>query len=261
MRTLTDLQSTFAQAMTSGNDEALVAQLGGGAHAARRVAIHLRHYESSLTSALCDKFPACAWLVGLDLVRDAAREFARAHPPEQPCIAEYGREFPELLATHGRADALPYLETFARLEWAVAQVSIEIDRPSMSWADLARFGLERLLDSALVLQPGLRYVHSPWRIEELMTTYLRGDEPERFVLEESSTHIEVRGARGDVRLTRLEAPAFRFRADLAAGRSVGEAADGALDCAATFDAGTALRELAQAGLIVGTRTRASEEPR
>jgi hypothetical protein len=237
--------------MTAGEAHRFGAELVGGTAPRNRLAIHLRHYETSVTSALLDKFPACTWLLGTELVRDAARAYARLHPPEQPCIAEYGREFPQFLAGFGRGASLAYLESFAALEWAFGKASIATDRAPCSWAELAAVGPDELVDATLALQPGLHYRHSKWRIDELMTTYLGGAAPERFVLVESSAFIQVRGARGTVSLQRLDEPAFVFRVALAGGRSIGDAAAAALECDPTFDAGAALKSLADAGLVTG----------
>ena len=261
MRSLVDLQERFARAMTTGDGRALPAALVGGPSPSERLAIHLRHYEASLATALCDKFPACAWLAGADLIRAAARAYAHSHPPVQPCIAEYGRDFPHFLATYGRAPSLPYLEAFAALEWAVAKASIATAGLPLSWTDVARLGPDALVDSTLSLQPGLYYLRSRWRIDELMTTYLSGAEPERFVLHESNTLIEVRGTRGEVRLKHLDAATFAFRKALLKGRSIGEAAMDALDCGPTFDSGAALRELVCEGLVTGTSSVPQESPR
>src|SRR5512138_3687294 len=132
MPSLAELQSRVARAMTTGEREPFAPYLAGGVHADKRVDIHLRHYETSLTAALRDKFPACGWLAGADLVSAAARAYVHARPPTQPCIAEYGRDFPNFLATYGRAPTLPYLESFAELEWAVGRASIAIDHSSIS---------------------------------------------------------------------------------------------------------------------------------
>ncbi|HJR69745.1 MAG TPA: DNA-binding domain-containing protein [Gammaproteobacteria bacterium] len=261
MRSLADLQGSFARAMTTGEVDRFDVALVGGLEPRNRIAIHVRHYGASLTAALCDKFPASAWLAGADLVRDAARTYARLHPPSQPCIAEYGADFPEFLAAYGRAPSVPYLESFAALEWAVGQASIAIERAPCSWPELASQGSERLLDSTLSLQPGLHYRHSRWRVDELMTTYLSGVEPESFVLAESSAFVEVRGALGAVRLARLDAAAFAFRSALAEGRSIAAAAAAALDCDPGFDSGEALRSLAHAGLVTGVSTLSRESPR
>jgi hypothetical protein len=249
MSSLTELQTSVARAMMAGERKPIVARLVGGADPARRLDVHLRHYETSLTAVLREKFAACAWLAGADLVSAAARAYVHAQPPRQPCIAEYGAEFPRFLANFGHAPTVPYLESFAALEWAVGQVSIAIDHPPLSWQHLAQIGPERLIDSTLGLQPGLRYLRSAWRVHRLMILYLSGTEPERFELPQADTFIEVRGARGAVHLAPLDGAAFAFRIQLAAGSPIGTAADRALEYDATFDPGEALRVLASTGLV------------
>jgi hypothetical protein len=251
---LVDLQDRFARAMTSGDGAALGGHLHGGRHPSQRLAIHLRHYATSLAAALCDKFPASAWLIGAEALREAAGAYARLHPPRQPCIAEYGRDFPQFLGGHPRAARLPYVRSFAELEWAVAQASIAVDAPPLSWTELAASGAEHLVDSSLVLQPGVHYVRADWCIDELMQTYLSGVAPERFVLMDADTPIEVRGARGTFMLARLDPATFAFRATLAAGRTVGEAADAALSLDERFDPGDALRALVNSELVAASAT-------
>lgn len=258
MRSLVDLQDAFARAMTAGEAARFDVELVGGTVPRNRLGIHLRHYAASLTAALLEKFPACVWLLGSDCMRNAARAYARLYPPRQPCVAEYGRDFPRFLAGHGRAAALPYVESFAALEWAVGRASIATDRPPCSWAELAAVGADRLVDSTLALQPGLHYCESAWRVDELMTTYLRGAAPERFVLDEAQTFIEIRGARGAVSLERLDGAQFAFRTALARGRSIGDAASAALAHDSAFDPGEALQSLAHAGLVTGLSTGARE---
>jgi putative DNA-binding protein len=256
---LVELQRSFARAMTSGDGAALGGRLRGGRDPGERLAIHLRHYAASLAAALCDKFPASSWLVGAAAMREAAGAYARLRPPLQPCVAEYGRDFPQFLARHPRTACVPYVRSFAELEWAVVQASIAIDAPPLSWTELAAGGAERLVDARLVLQTGVHYVRADWRIDELMQTYSSGAAPDRFVLMNADTPIEARGARGAFTLVRLDAATFAFRTALAAGRTVGEAADTALVLDQGFDAGRALRALVDAELVTAGAT-ATQEP-
>ena len=251
MPSLADLQDAFAHALTTGDAGNIDVVLVGGAAPRERLRIHLRHYEASLTSALLDKFPACRWLLGGECVRNAARTFVRVLPPCQPCIAEYGQCFPQFLAGYGRAASLPYVESFAALEWAFGQASIATDSAPCSWAELTAAGPDRLVDAALELQPGLRYGESSWRIDEIMKIYLRGAAPERFVLAEEPTFLEIRGARGTVSLARLDPAEYAFRSALAQRRPIGDAAAAALARDSAFDAGQALKSLAAAGLVTG----------
>jgi len=250
MSSLSESQGAVARALVAGATLS-ADQLLGGSNPLRRLAIHQRHFEASLTAALVQKFPACAWLTSPELVAAAARAFAHAHPPRQPCIAEYGPEFPEFLAAFYGAATWPPLRSFAELELAAGRASIAVDRPPLAWSALADLGAGRLTDARLVLQPGLAYVASRWRIDEVMTAYLRGEAP--YAPGGGDTFVEVRGARGDLSLTRLDRTTYAFRAGLASA-TLGDAAEGALELDGGFDAGAALRALVAAGFVISVRT-------
>ena len=100
---LADIQAAVRDALVRGDRSAAAPMLSGGARPEHRLAIHQRHYAASLTGALLDRFPATVWLVGSDLVTDAATSFIREQPPSKPCIAEYGELFPQHLGAHPAA--------------------------------------------------------------------------------------------------------------------------------------------------------------
>jgi hypothetical protein len=243
--------------MTTGHSAGIVGDLRAIPDPGARLAIHLRHYVTSLATALGDKFPALTWLVGPTAVREAAIAYARLHPPLQPCIAEYGGDFPRFLSQHAPA-RLPYLQSFGELEWAIAQASIAIEERPITWTELASLDAERIVDATLALQPGVRHVRAAWRIDQLMQTYLAGTAPERFVLIDVPTFVEVQGARGAFRLTLLDASTFAFRTALAASRTVGDAADAALAIDPMFDPGNALRAIVDMRLVTRCSIRERE---
>jgi hypothetical protein len=251
MPCLADLQAGVRQAVILRDHGALGSLLVGGMDPVKRLAIHQRHYEASLVTAIFEKFPATVWLAGADLVTDAARAYVRTHPPQRPCIAEYGEDFPAFLAHVGRGLNLPYLQSFAELEWHVAQVSVSVECTPVTWDEIVRLGSDALLNTSVALQPGLRYLHASWAIDRLMTTYLAGAEPDEFVLTNVDAHIEVRGVRGALWIESLDPGTFVFRSALLGGQPVGDAAEAALGGDPAFDAGTALTNLAAAGLIAG----------
>jgi Putative DNA-binding domain len=213
------------------------------------LAIHQRHYQASLTAAIREKLPATAWLLGQATFDDVARRYVCAHPPQRPCIAEYGEDFPAFLARHvGRSD-LPYLESFAELEWHIGQVSIAIDRPPLSWSDIVEVGSDALVDARIALQPGVRLLHASWAIDHLITTYLTDSAPNTFVMATEDAFIEIRGARGAFHLQRLGPAAFGFRAALLTRCTLAQAAEAALERDPDFDAGQALAALVAAELV------------
>jgi Putative DNA-binding domain len=229
---------------------ALLPFLAGGRDPAARLAIHCHHYHASLTRALLDKFPAVAWLTGERFATAAAQAFAHAHPPAAPCIAEYGVDYPAFLASRAGAERLPYLRAFAELEWHIGQVSIAVDRPPLAIEQLAAIAASELPDHRLTLQGGLRYCTASWPVDDLIKQYLSGAAPERYVFDPTDVHLEIRGARGEFNIERLDMSEFLFRSAIAGGTTIGAAAERALDTEATFDPGHALLRLVSAGLVI-----------
>src|SRR5258706_8959829 len=156
---LADIQAAVRDALVRGDRSAAAPMLSGGARPEHRLAFPQRHYAASLTGALLDRFRATVWLVGSELVTDAAASFIREQPPSKPCIAEYGESFPQHLGARPAAAALPYLSQFAELEWHLGRLALATD------------------DS-----PNVHYLHLDWSLDELISVYLNDSAPEAFAL-------------------------------------------------------------------------------
>jgi hypothetical protein len=251
MPSLLEIQRRMRDAVVANEAAgALLPLLTGGRDPNARLAIHRHHYHASLTRALLDKFPAVSWLAGERFATAAAQAFAREHPPAAPCIAEYGADYPAFLASRAGAERLPYLHAFAKLEWHLGQVSIAVDRPSLTVESLASIEASELPDYRLILQAGLRYRTAAWPIDELIKLYLSAAAPERYAFSAADVRLEIRGARGAFRIERLVQPEFVFRSAIAGGATIGAAAERALDADATFDPGQALLQLVSTGLAI-----------
>jgi hypothetical protein len=255
MLSLRELQADVRRAVISGDDATVAPLLVGGGDSRRRLAIHHRHYQASLVNALLEKFPATVWLTGSAFLAEAARQFVTAHPPDRPCIAEYGEEFPAFLAMLPSAAHLPYLRDFAELERRLGQVAIEVDRPPLPITEIAALDHETLADAFVELQAGLRYWHASWPVDDLLKAYLTDSAPGLFEMDPGSVYIEVRGARGDVRLDRLSLADFTFRTALFGLRSLGEAFDRSLQADPGFDPSEAFFTLLTDGLVLGIDVR------
>ena len=196
MPALAEIQAAVRDALVRGDQRVAAAMIAGGVQPTRRLAIHQRHYAASLTRALLDRFPATVWLVGSELVTDAARSFIREQPPSKPCIAEYGEAFPQHLGAHPAADALPYLSQFAELEWHLGRLAL-----------------------ATETSPNVHYLHLDWSLDELIGVYLADSAPDAFPLRQEDVWLEVRGLRGTLEMHRLTKDGFPARAS---GRPTGE---------------------------------------
>jgi hypothetical protein len=187
------------------------------------------------------------------LVTEAAQQYVRENPPRKPCIAEYGESFPQFLSTRPAAGLAPYLQEFAELEWRVGDVAIAVDEPAIRPEALSEVHADRLPDAKLTLQSGLHYLRSSWPIDELLKLYLTEAAPDTMEFEPAQIWIEIRGARGEFRMNRLESGEFRFRSSIVEGRSVCDACEVALDADPGFDPGVALAALVMEGLLIAIK--------
>lgn len=256
MPTLAETQLRFRDAVVQGNTQqvrSLQSLLLGGRNPEKRLIVHQRNYRTSLAEALLVKFPATGWLLGTPLLAEAVTRFIGEHPPQAPCVAEYGAAFPDFLLQCPEAAAMRYLSDFARLEWYVGKVAIAIDDPPISSQEFSMIDPDALPDALFTLQSGLHYVSAEWPVDELMTLYLTKTAPDRFEMLPAEVWIEVRGARGEFHFNRLDAAAYIFRKSVLEGNSIGEAAERALDINAAFDPGEGLSALIAGGLITASK--------
>ena len=252
MPSLEDTQRCVREAVVSGNLAAAAGLIAGRPGNLARLAIHHRHYETSLSTALVGKFPATGWLVGATFITQAAEAFVRASPPRVLCIAEYGDTFPDFLATMPGAERTPYLLPFMQLEWRVGQVALAIDRPAVGVGVLAALTEDAVADASVALQPGLHYLYARWPVDRLMQFFLTDSAPDQLTLDPEDVWLELRGTRGAFQMQRLEASDFIFRQALQQGAALADAAALAMDRpSGTFDASRALGLLFAEGLCAG----------
>lgn len=250
MPSLGEIQLRVRNAVVTGQSAGIAPMLVGGWNPEKRLEVHRRHYETSLVTALLVKFPATAWLAGTRFLTEAATRFVRDCPPQSPCIAEYGEEFPEFLSTCPAAERRPYLREFAELEWHVGHVAVAVDGAALSAKDFSPIDTDALLETLLVLQPGIRYVRAAWPIDELLKLYLTDTAPDRYEFKPGEVCIEVRGARGEFHVERLDAGDYMFRKSISQGLPLGDAAERALEASPAFNPGRGLAALIGAGLVM-----------
>lgn len=244
---LADLQAAVRSAVVEGDPSAVASLLRGGGDARKRLAIHQRHYATSLVTALLDRFPATVWLVGSGLVTDAARDFVRERPPSKPCIAEYGEDFPTFLSSRAGVTQVPYLGEFAGLEWHSSRLALAIELPPI--CDLSAVDPAHLAETPLAIQPGVHHLHLHWGLDHVIAFYLTDSPPDTYSLEAADVWLEIRGARGQLQMNRMTCGGFAFRAALTAGAPLGDAAMAAVDAEPAFDVGQALMALLSEGLV------------
>src|SRR5215469_2380529 len=134
---LREVQAVMRGALLDGEMGALVPHIEARELAEARIAIYRNNVFASLTEVLRGTFPAICRLVDDRFFAYAAHEFIRRHPPQRPCLAEYGAEFADFLAGFPPCGELPYIADVARLEWLLGAATTAGDAPSLAPAALA----------------------------------------------------------------------------------------------------------------------------
>ena len=249
MPSLSDTQAAFRDAVTGGPVDGVLATLRSPADPQVRLDIYRRHHRESFRRHLRGRYPTLEWLLGTDHLVALADATLQQSPPRSPSMAEYGQELVDTLLCDG-GDLPPYIADVARFDWALGCISVAVDVAAIGLDALASLPAETLDGVTLTLQPGLAHVTARWPVDELVQLRLADAAPEQLAFEASDTHLELRGARGRFSLRRLALGEFIFRARLAAGETLGRAAEAALEREASFDVAAALASLFVEGLVI-----------
>ena len=206
-----------------------------GAPAARRFDIYRNNVVASLIDALEESFGVTHAIVGEAFFRAMAGEFVRAHPPQSPCVVDYGDCFPEFIDGFQPADGLPYLGDVARLEVARRRSFHAADDDIADPGCLAGLDGEALLGTRMEFRAStaiVRSSHPLWSIWRHNTT------DDASPVAARSEDVLVSRPADSVLLHRLPPGITGFLEKLMTGDSLGDAArkcDG-VDLAASLTA-------------------------
>jgi uncharacterized protein (UPF0276 family) len=253
---LKTLQSEFRGALLGGEDGQPAGPLGAeiladGLSPEARLAIYRHHVRTTLASVLKGAYPVVVRLVGDGFFAYAADAFVRRHPPDGPCLFEYGAGFAAFLASFPPCHDLVYLPDVARLEWAM---NAALHAPDALAADRERLrGIPAEAISAITLRfdPSVTLLSSAWPIEAIWRANQPGADPEATIdLRSGGACLEIRRLGDDVVWRTLPPAEHAFRGALGAGQTLERAADAALTVDADFDLADALHRLLGEEIVV-----------
>ena len=253
MSTLREVQQAFRLALLGGDDAPAAALvLDDGLAGAARVAIYRHHVFTTLTDALAATFPAVRRLVDPRFFAFAANHYIRSHPPDGPCLFEYGATFADFLASFPPCRDLPHLPDVARLEWALNTAVHADDATPLDPAALRAIAPGDTPRLTFRLDPSLSLLASPWPVDAIWRAQQPGADPTVLVnLDDGGACLSVRRSGDEAVMRRLEPAAHAFRHALGGGQSLEDAATAALAIDARFDLAAAVGALLAEGALVG----------
>lgn len=247
---LAEFQHGFRRALLHGDDTVLAPLVADDALApAARIEVYRNNVLSSLTAILKNTYPVVCRLVDERFFDYAADVFVRAHPPDQPCLDEYGERFAAFLVAFPPSRDLGYLPDVARLEWLMQRAALAREHPPLSPSALSQVAPSAAPRLVLHLQPSANYLASPWPIDQVWRAN-QLDTDSGVDLQSGPARIELSRRAGVVVMQRQDAGVFALRAALAQQMPLARATDAALAADLAFDAAAALARLFADGAVI-----------
>ncbi|MEM9605424.1 MAG: DNA-binding domain-containing protein [Pseudomonadota bacterium] len=220
----------------------------------RRFNVYRNNRAVSLIENLEATYPVVGQLVGTEFFAAVARAFIDAHPPVGPVMAEYGGDFGEFMAAIPGAQSIPYIADVARIEWARGCAYHAADTPTLALTDLAELPPDSLPGLVLPTHAAVQTIASDWPAGSIWYAVHSDAGDQHPVDMNQSEFVVVTRPAWDVEVHTLAPPTAAFFTHLAAGQSIGEAAEHVLSTNDDFDAGAHLGHLLGLGLFTRPHT-------
>lgn len=249
MPSLRELQHAVRMSVVEREDSVAASYIvDDGLAPERRLSVYRNTFASNLTNALRLSYPAVYRLVGHEFFEGATHLFVHERPPESAYLDEYGAEFAEFLARFPPAASLAYLADVARLEWAVNRALHAPDGEPLDvtrLADLEQSDHDRV---RFVAHPSVSLVSADYPVDAIWRAVLAQDDTVLAAIDLAAgpVWLLVQRLATGVEVTRVDERAWRFAAELFAGRPLGAV----LSSAGNLDAPSLLAEHIAAGRFI-----------
>lgn len=170
MSDLAQVQRSFAQALTEGNTDPMLAeQIETGIFSAeQRLQLYRNNFIMSLTDALQATYPVLAVMVGDIYFAQLAKAFIRQMPMQQPCLSHFGDQLSSFMQGLNSLEEHPYLSDLAQLEWYYSwQINRMPTTRQFPFADFSKLDSAAQERVVFTLNPSLVLFQSEWAVIEL----------------------------------------------------------------------------------------------
>ena len=253
MNALREQQEDFARSVIEGVDENFAQTIREtGLSGARRLGIYQHGVAIGFRDALGGVFGVIKKLVGDEYFAHVAKNHVRAHPSASGNVHDYGKTFPDYLATFPGLEALAYLPDVARLEWAYHATFHSPVGEVLNIKQLAQVPESRYEKLHLLLSPAcylLRPNFPVLRIWQVNQESYEGDE--MVDIEEGGVELAIVREGKQVAFHTLTPGAFAMLKAFLDGKSFNTSCEAALNVDADCDVSKVLQDAVMNRIVVG----------
>ncbi len=248
---LEQTQTAFAEALFDAGkeDRALPLFKGDAGLAEQRLALYRGNLSGTWDKTLANAYPVLQALVGEEFFAALARAYGRAHPSTDGDLNRFGGQFAEFLAGFEHVAEYPYFPDMARLEWALHRAHYADAAPILDAAALSAIAPAQMDSARLKLHPACSLFASSWAIVALWQAHQPGGGQDFPAELGQASHALIARPNWKADVVGLAPAAHAMLSRIAAGQSLGDALDAALEVNEQFDFGAGLRQWLQAGVF------------
>jgi len=246
---LRELQRGFAAHLRAPDSAPGIADavVANGLSGARRLQIYRNNMRANLRSTLRNIYRTVEALVGEEFFRGCADAYIRKHASTSGDLNRFGENFPVFVKAFPPCAHLEYLPDVAQLGWLCHQVFLAEDAGRVDLGALRRTDPEDHAALRFALNPASRLIRSRFPLAAIWDLQFQKN-PGELDLNSGGCRLLVM-RRGDIVFIPLAAAEFAFLDAVAAGQTLGEAADAGLAADAGFDLGSSLTRMVREGML------------
>lgn len=256
MNSLRDLQATCLQAFTGDSSKLLALVRDNGVKPHQRVEVYRNNHREIFRKALAASYPVIERLVGDACFTGLAREYSRVNPSRSGDLQRYGQDFPAFLQRTYGDTRFRYLPDVASLEWALEEVHLDPDEPTLSISELGRFDENDFGNLVFVARRAMRLLQSRYPVFSIWRANQSASD-DRIDLDRGGENIAIARRGHDLQVHRLDRATCCLAAELARGTRLEDAWQaidgdrGRQDNGAAPDLASALQTILSLGLLAG----------
>lgn len=173
--------------------DAIAGNAGNAPYASQQgFAVYRNTSLSAALDALAANYPRIEALLGSEAFAVLALDYARAHRPSEPMLANYGKCFPAFIEAQALSEALPYLADVARIDRLWTEVYFAADMEPLCLETFSAIDFVKHSATILRLHPASRHMWFETPAAEIWLAHT----------EALSDDIEIAWEGGGVHLTR-----------------------------------------------------------
>jgi len=185
-----------------------------------RIKIYRGMYLLRMREALEIDFPAIRTIMGKEKFFETVEHYVESHPSTSYTLDHLGRHFSQYLEEE---EEDPLLSDMARLEWALCEVAVAHDGPTLEMKDLASVGQDRFTELVFSPVPALEVLTFRYNINELYKAW--GAEESIPKEERRRSHLVVWRHELNVWRLDLSPVGHAFLSSLLTGAQLGDSLD------------------------------------